>query len=148
MRTPTRANYGLDSPRIIRTLLALGLAPVFVGHGLSSGGRWVAYGLGGYSLLGAAGMLFYSKVGKLGLAERLLGHIPWRGSEQVLDVRLWPGIVDIAAAHRVPKGSVIGVDVWHPAALTGNRADSVLQNARIEGVGDRVEVRPGDARAL
>jgi arsenite methyltransferase len=58
------------------------------------------------------------------------------------------GLLAIAAAHRVPGGSVVGIDVWDHAALTSNRPDSVLQNAQIEGVGNRVEVRQGDARDI
>ena len=57
-----RGNYGVDSPGIIATLFALGLASLVVGCLVLSGWRWIAYGLGGYFLLGAAGMLFYSKV--------------------------------------------------------------------------------------
>src|SRR5437879_9944504 len=93
-------------------------------------------------------MLFYSKVGKLGRAKGLLDRIPWRGDERVLDVGCGRGLLTVAAAHRVPNGSVVGVDVWIPTAITGNTADSVLQNARIEGVEDRVEVTRGDAREL
>ncbi len=71
-----RGNYGLDSPGIIATLFALGVALLIVGKVALSTWRWVAYSLGSYFLLGAAGMLFYSKVGKLALRERLLDKIP------------------------------------------------------------------------
>jgi arsenite methyltransferase len=141
-------NYGLDSPRIVLTLIALGMAMAFFGHATSSVWRWVAYGIGAYFLVGASGMLFYSKVGKLGLTKGLLDRIPWRGDERVLDVGCGRGLLTVAAAHRVPNGSAVGVDVWIPTAITGNTADSVLQNARIEGVDDRVEVTRGDAREL
>ena len=110
--------------------------------------RWLAGGLGAYFLLGAAGMLFYSKVGKLSLRERLLGKSSWNGNESVLDVGCGRGSLTVAAAHRVPSGTVIGVDVWNRAAVSGNRADSVLENAKIEGVSDRVTVKEGDARDL
>jgi ubiquinone/menaquinone biosynthesis C-methylase UbiE len=43
---------------------------------------------------------------------------------------------------------VVGVDVWHRGAISGNRADSVLENARIEGAANKVEVKEGDARDL
>jgi len=67
---------------------------------------------------------------------------------RVLDVGCGRGLLTVAAAHRVPRGSVVGVDVWNAAALSGNRSDSVLQNARSEGVANRVEVQQGDARHL
>ena len=57
--------------------------------------RSVTYGLAGYFLLGAGGMLFYSKVGKLALRERLLDKIPWRGDERVLDVGYGRGLLAV-----------------------------------------------------
>ncbi|MBA0085829.1 MAG: 50S ribosomal protein L11 methyltransferase, partial [Acidobacteria bacterium Pan2503] len=57
-------------------------------------------------------MLFYSKVGKLALRERLLDKIPWRGDESVLDVGCGRGLLAVGAAKRVSSGTVTGVDVW------------------------------------
>ena len=143
-----RADYGLDSPGIVATLLVLGLVLLLLGSVVSRGWRWAAYFAGGYFLLGALGMLFYSKVGKLKLAQRLLDKIPWRGDERVLDVGCGRGLLTVSAAHRVPKGTVTGVDVWNRSALSGNRSESVLENAKLERVEDRVEVKRGDAQDL
>ncbi len=143
-----KGNYGIDSPVIVATLCILGLAGLATGYFSATAWRWVADGLGGYFLLGAAGMLFYSKVGKLSLRERLLDRIPWRGDEKVLDVGCGRGLLTVAVASRLSSGSVVGVDVWHHGAVTGNRADSVLENATIEGVRHRVAVKEGDAREL
>jgi arsenite methyltransferase len=150
LRMPAKAkgNYGVDSPAIVATLCALGLVGLGLGYVSASGWRWIARGVGGYFLLGAAGMLFYSKVGKLGLRERLLDKIPWLGDERVLDVGCGRGLLTVGAAHRLSSGRVVGVDIWQPGAISGNRADSVLENARIEGVNGRVEVKEGDARKL
>ena len=143
-----RGNYGLDSPGIVATLLFLGLALLLLGNVVSRAWHWVAYFAGGYFLFGALGMLFYSKAGKPKMAQRLLDKISWRGDERVLDVGCSRGLLTVAAAHRVPKGSVTGVDVWNRVALSGNRSESVLENAKIEGVEDRVEVKQGDAQDL
>ena len=148
LQVKKRGDYGLDSPGIMATLLVLGLALLLLASVVSSAWRWVAYLGGGYFLLGGLGMLFYSKVGKLKLAQRLLDKISWRGDERVLDVGCGRGLLTVAAAHRVPTGSVTGVDVWNRAALSGNRSQSVLENARIEGVQNRVEVKESDARNL
>jgi SAM-dependent methyltransferase len=138
----------VDSPRILAALCAFGVVLLLVGHESSSAWRWVERGMGAYFLLDALGMLLYSKVGKIALTERLLDRIQWRGNERVLDVGCGRGLLTVAAAQRLNGGSVIGVDVWNRSALSGNRAKSVLENAKIEGVDDRVEVREGDARAL
>lgn len=144
----TKGNYGVDSPAIVTALCVSGLAALGVGHLVASAWRWAGYVLGGYCLLGSAGMLFYSKVGKLALRERLLDKVSWRGDERVLDVGCGRGLLTVGAARRLSSGKVIGVDVWQRGAITGNRADSVLENAAIEGVNNRVEVKEGDAREL
>ena len=109
-------------------LFVLGCVLLLVASLVHSAWRWVAYGLAGYFLLGAGGMLFYSKVGKLALRERLLDKIPGRGDERVLDVGCGRGLLAVGAAHRV--------------------SSSVLENAAIERAQDRVAVQEGDARKL
>jgi ubiquinone/menaquinone biosynthesis C-methylase UbiE len=143
-----KGNYGVDSPAIVGTLCILGLAGIGIAYLLPSTWRWAGYISGTYFLLGASGMLFYSKVGKLALRERLLDKIQWKGDEHVLDVGCGRGLLTVGAARRLTSGKVVGVDVWQRGAITGNRADSVLENARIEHVSDRVEVKEGDACAL
>lgn len=143
-----RGNYGLDSPAIIGALCVLGLSGLGAANLLSSAWRWAGHVLAVYFLVGASGMVFYSKVGKLALREGLLDKIPWRGDEQVLDVGCGRGLLTVGAAHRLSTGRVVGVDVWQRGALSGNRADAVLENARIEQVSHRVEIRAGDAREL
>ena len=115
-----KANYGIDSPAIVAVLCFLGLASLLAGLRTHSTWRWVAYAFGAYFLLGAAGFFFYGKVGKLGLRDRLLNKIPWRGDERVLDVGCGRGLLTVGAAYRVPSGSVVGVDVWNPRAIGGN----------------------------
>jgi arsenite methyltransferase len=144
----TKGNYGVDSPAIVGTLFVLGLAGSGVGYMVASSWRWAGYAVGGYFLFGAAGMLFYSKVGKLRLRERLLNKISWQGNERVLDVGCGRGLLTVGAASRLSSGKVVGVDVWNRKALSGNQGESVLQNAKIEGVSDRVEIKEGDAREL
>jgi len=143
-----KGNYGVDSPLMVGALCILGLAGLGIAYLLSSAWRWVGYVAGVYFLLGAAGMLFYSKVGKLTLRERLLDQIQWKGNERVLDVGCGRGLLTVGAARRLLNGKVVGMDVWKRGAITGNRAHSVLENARIEQVSDRVEVKEGDAREL
>ena len=143
-----KGNYGLDSPAIVGALLLLGLSLLILSRATDSHWRWLTFGLGAYFLVGSAGMTFYSKVGKLRLRERLLDKVPWRGDETVLDIGCGPGLLTVGAARRLSNGTVVGVDVWNARAITGNRAASVLENAKREGVEDKVQVKEGDARAL
>ena len=93
-------------------------------------------------------MLFYSKVGKLHLRERLLSQVRWRGDEMVLDVGCGRGLLLVGAARRLTTGKATGVDIWVPGAVSGNRPEAVEENASRDGVRDRVEVKHGDARQL
>jgi ubiquinone/menaquinone biosynthesis C-methylase UbiE len=43
---------------------------------------------------------------------------------------------------------VTGVDIWSRKDQSGNARDVTLENASMEGVGDRVEIETGDMRAL
>jgi SAM-dependent methyltransferase len=156
---PTRPDYGLDAPGVVRGL-ALGGAAVLV-FGVASSlllqssspalaislfnmGLWP-----GLSLLGTAALMWYgSRFGKLRERDRLLDALPWRGDEVVLDAGCGHGLLLIGAARRVPRGRAVGVDLWQSADQAGNRPEATLANARLEGVADRVEILDGDVRQL
>ena len=150
----SRADYGIDSPAIVVGLFVLG----GIGFGAALvwrlfgnpplAGQIVLVGTGAYLLLGAVGMVWYSKVGKLRIRDQILELIPWRGDERVLDVGCGRGLLLVGAARHLTSGKAIGVDRWVAGALTGNRPEAVLENARVEGVLDRVEVKQGDVRQL
>ena len=40
------------------------------------------------------------------------------------------------------------MDLWQAEDLTGNKPEAALENARLEGVSDRVEVKTGDMRKI
>jgi ubiquinone/menaquinone biosynthesis C-methylase UbiE len=150
----SRADYGIDSPAIVAGLSLLGsvgLGTALVLHLLGDPSpreeiALVAAGI--YFWLGAGGMVWYSKVGKLRVRDQILGLIPWRGDELVLDVGCGRGLLLVGAARRLTTGKAIGLDRWVPGALTGNRPEAALDNASSEGVVDRVEVTEGDVRRL
>ena len=58
------------------------------------------------------------------------------------------GLLSIGAAKRLKTGKVTGIDVWNPQELSGNSADAAKENAKAEGVADRVRFESGDARKL
>jgi ubiquinone/menaquinone biosynthesis C-methylase UbiE len=113
--------------------------------------RWTA-ALTGTAALAAlipAGLgLDYVLAGKLALRDRVMDAVGWRGDEVVLDVGSGAGLLAVAAAHRVPRGRVVAVDLWVAKDLSSNSADRLRRNAELDGVLDRVEIRTGDARAL
>lgn len=152
-----RADYGVDAPPVIRNLLlasgaAAAAAVVLHFLGLASPAGvplreiLLVTALNFLAVTGA--MVWYSKVGKLRGRERVLDLVPWRGDETVLDVGCGRGLFLVGAAKRLTTGRAVGVDLWQSEDLSGNRPEATVENARREGVAERVEVRDGDARQL
>src|ERR1700732_837604 len=116
-----RADYGIDAPPVLLTLLALGGTGLVAAAILHVAGfshpfgiplRLIALVFAANCLINANGMFWSSKVGKLRARERLLETIPWRGDEVVLDVGCGRGLMLIGAAHRLTSGKAVGVDIW------------------------------------
>jgi arsenite methyltransferase len=149
-------DYGIDGPLAITILLIVSgilfgvvAALAFLGepHRLKIYACAII-SLVGANLLSVAGsMLWYSRYEKLRLRERLRDLIPWRGDEIVLDIGCGRGLWLIGAARLLTTGRATGVDVWRKD-LSGNRPEVAIQNARLEGVAERVRVEDGDARRL
>ena len=165
MAAGERPDYGLDAPGVVRNLLIVGALGLLVWgtayFGLWSGmlvGRIVGVELrfpasgalwpGAGCTAMALWMLWTSKVGKVRDRERLLDRIPWTGAERVLDVGCGRGLMLIGAARRLRSGRATGIDIWQAEDLSGNRPEATLENARREGVADRVEVRTADMRKI
>lgn len=153
------ANYGVDAPGFILGHIILGTSAVFLAIVIYSLilparpmlGRVllildVLAGMWGFVIAG--GFLWSSKVGKLHERDRLMNLIQWRGDEKVLDVGCGRGLMLVEAAKRLTTGKAVGVDVWDAGDESSNRPESTLENARIEGVENRIEVKYGDARQL
>jgi ubiquinone/menaquinone biosynthesis C-methylase UbiE len=150
----SHVDYGIDSPAIVAGLFTLGCtalgAALFLHFSGNPHSSWTI-GLalaGAYFLIGAGGMVWYSKVDKLRNRDQLLQLIAWKGDEEVLDAGCGRGLLLVGAASRLTTGKAIGLDLWVPGALTGNRSEAVLDNARLAGVSDRVEVKSGDVRRM
>lgn len=98
---------------------------------------------------GSAASYFYSTgFGKRSIWTDVLDELGMRGDEHVLDVGCGRGAVLMLAAHKVPKGKAVGVDVWRRRDQSGNSHAATESNALFEGVQDRVEILDGDARDL
>jgi len=154
-----KPDYGIDAPGTLRGL-ALGatawfaVGPIAYLYLRANHPGWalalLIWGLmwGIVMLLQVAVMAWGSRVGKLRERERMLNELAWRGDERVLDVGCGRGLLLIGAAKRLTSGKAVGVDIWQGKDLSGNRPEATLENARREGVLDRVEVRDGRAEAL
>lgn len=104
--------------------------------------------LGGIFLVQCGVMLWGSKVGKLRLRDKILNSIAWRGEERVLDVGCGHGLMLLGAAKRLTSGRAIGIDIWSQEDQKSNSVGATMENARREGVNDRVEILNADAREI
>ena len=152
--------YGVDAPGVVRTLGVSGVIAALAAWPVHQALRtWagppvalaalVILGTGALTMLVQAGwMLYSSRIGKARVWRRALDELGLRGDEHVIEVGPGRGAVLIAAARRVPRGRLVGVDIWRSQDQSGNGPDALRANARGAGVADRVEVVRGDMRDL
>jgi arsenite methyltransferase len=156
---PPNPDYGLDAPQIVKRMFSRGawclagaIAIYLINHNEYPGpsaSLGSVLGAIGLSFLAAGGiMVWSSRVGKLRLRDRLLDSLELRGDEKVLDVGCGRGLMLIGAAKRLKTGKATGIDIWSQEDLSKNSADATKQNAKLEGVADRVRIENGDARKL
>lgn len=157
--SPATIDYGIDAPLIARGwfgragwCLAVGFAFWFMNRLEYPGPAARVFGVLGLAAVVCAGIARFkqqsSRVGKLRLREQLLDQLALQGDEKVLDIGCGRGLLAIGAAKRLKTGKVTAIDVWNPLALSGNSADAAKENAKAEGVADRVRFETGDARKL
>jgi SAM-dependent methyltransferase len=149
------ARYGYHVPHLLIAGSVCGAVMVVLGGILLHGGLvpWLlavtAVAVGAVFLAFTGGLGWFVYCGRPLITERMLDTVPWTGTEKVLDVGCGPGLSLIAAAKRLTTGKAIGIDKW--AVIHGETHNSkaiTVENARIEGVLDRVEVHDGDAGAI
>jgi SAM-dependent methyltransferase len=150
----SRADYGIDSPAIVTGLFLVGavsLAAALLLHVYRPSHPVAEVALsaaGAYFVLGAGGMVWYSKVSKLAIRDQILDQARLHGWEVVLDVGCGRGLLLVGAARRLSTGKAVGLDRWIRGALTNNRPGSAIDNARLEGASERAQVTRGDIRQL
>jgi arsenite methyltransferase len=147
-----RADYGLDAPGLVKLFFLGGGLLVLIGAALIAwqrNGLLVAVGFtllfpGLTFFLESILMFFSSRYGKLRARDNLLDDLHLRGDEMVLDVGCGRGLLLLGAAKRLPNGKAIGLDLWSQQDLADNRSTATIENARIEGVEQRVAVHNGN----
>ena len=153
------ADYGLDAPRIVRSMfsraawiIAVALVLYVVNHSEYPGPAARMCGvlalIGLVFLVIGSVMVWSSRVAKLRLRDQLLDSLSLRGDERVLDVGCGRGLLAIGAAKRLKNGKVVGIDVWNPFDLSGNTPEAAKANAKSEGAADKVRIENGDAQKL
>lgn len=154
-----KPDYGIDAPGVVRNLLLAGTAGLLLWASIAAGlwsGMLGMFKVGRMGLgvaIGCLGMGTYmfwsSRFGKLKEREQQLACVEWRGDETVLDVGCGRGLLLVGVARRLAKGGkAFGIDIWQAQDLSGNRPEATLENARLEGVADRVEVKTADMRNI
>jgi SAM-dependent methyltransferase len=152
-----KPDYGIDAPGVIQSLVLIGLgllivsatmtAPVTISRARVSVNRIFEI-TGIICILESATMLGYSKLGKFRHRDRMLRQVNWRGDEQVLDVGTGRGLLLIGAAKLLASGKATGIDIWSERDLSGNSIEAALQNAELEGVRNKVELKTEDASRM
>lgn len=71
-----------------------------------------------------------------------------KGDENVLDVGCGLGKMTIGVAKHLTTGTVVGVDIWDKMEIRGNSPNRALENAKIEGVANRVRFERGNVLEL
>lgn len=151
MTTELRGNYGIDAPSA-PVSMALG-AVVVIGWGVGAlfFAGWFAaipFLIAAWLLAQVVSYLYTTRKGKFRAWQRILDRLELRGDERILDAGCGRGMVLCAAAERVPRGEVTGVDLWRTSDQSGNDESVTRQNAELEGVVDRIELVTGDLREL
>lgn len=152
-----KPDYGLDAPGVVRNLALGGFAAAiaaiavqflpFQAADRNIASAWFSV-TSAVFFVEVAWMVYSSRVGKLRKRQILFDSLSLTGDERVLDVGCGRGLLMVEAAKRLPRGMAVGIDLWSARDLSGNRPEVTLENARKEGVAERVQVVTGDMRRL
>jgi len=152
-------DYGLDAPSVVRNLAIGAVACIAGGLLLFVAARPVNNLLGAIlllwgviagSLMGIVAVLLRrsSRTGKLDERDEMLASVGLAGEEVVVDLGCGRGLLAIGAAKRLSTGKVICLDIWNPKDQRGATPETLAENARLEGVSHRLEIRTGDMQHM
>jgi arsenite methyltransferase len=148
-----RADYGVDAPQtglLPPTAGGLALAALAAYHhrrgrrALANVELLCSLPL----LLTAAVFLHATRRGKFQVWAELLEDPRLRGDEHALDMGCGRGAVMAMLARRLPRGHVVGLDLWRTEDQSGNNPEVTRRNLIAEGVAERCELETGDMLAM
>ena len=155
----SKPDYGLDAPKLVRRFAIRGglfiavavllyYSNLTTSQGAAAAISAMLLAVGITFVLISVIMVWSSRVTKPKVINRIVESIPWRGDENVLDVGCGRGLFLIAAAKRLKNGKATGVDIWRSEDLSGNSAEATINNAKAEGVANRIKIENTDVRKL
>jgi arsenite methyltransferase len=151
-KSKKKPSYGIDAPGVIRNLFIAGaflfilpfiLPSVTIGKSTIDISWFIWPGIN--FIIGGILMMVYGFIGKYIHRDRMLNLIIWRGDEQVLDIGTGKGLMMIGAAKRLTTGFSTGIDIWNAEDLSGNKLENTRNNAKLEGVEDKIEIKNENA---
>ena len=146
-----KAKYGIDAPNVIRNLFLFAL-PMFVVSIFSFRISTLLFLCVFLTFLGLFGngcwMLYGIKIAKPKIIAKMIQNLKLTGDETVLDLGCGRGLLLCEIAKYLPNGKVHGVDLWSTKDQSGNTLATALENAKREGVKERVSIHTADARTL
>ncbi|MGB3947934.1 MAG: class I SAM-dependent methyltransferase [Bacteroidia bacterium] len=143
-----KINYGVDAPKVIRSLFLIGIfllcCSLFLDENLfpplsnilskSSLFPGITFTITGTL------MILYAKFGKFKHRDRILNLHNWKGNEQVLDVGTGLGLLMIGAAKKLTTGKSFGIDIFNTYDLSNNSIEQTKINVELESVESKVEI--------
>jgi arsenite methyltransferase len=154
---PTKPDYGVDAPAVMRNMFLFGGACLLMGI---FGPRRLTFGsvtilpvsmflwTGGFLVVEGFLYLLYVKIGKFRHRDKILAMHTWRGDEQVLDVGCGRGLLLAGAAKLVPDGHATGIDIWSNVDMGGNSVDATRHNLSLEGIAERTTLLSESAQQM
>lgn len=153
-----KAEYGFDAPRFFWKLMLGSLVGIVTGYNLwlmgdRLSGNWrivphLIYWPSLIFLISAAVFLWRNRTGKLQWRDQIVDQLQLQGDEQVLDVGCGSGLLLLRLAKKLTTGRGMGIDLWNEQDKTGTAITTTEENARREGVAEKVELHTGDMREL
>ena len=92
--------------------------------------------------------LHTARRGKFLVWAEILDDLRLKGDERALDAGCGRGAVLTMVAERLPRGRVVGIDIWSRRDQSGNSTEAAERNLAAEGVRERCELVTGDMRAM
>lgn len=144
--------YGLDAPIAPITFFAIGLVLII----LSIVGikqeieslNWCWF-WGVFSWICGGIYLHTSFRGKFIIWANILDQLTIQPDSKILDLGCGRGAVLLMEAKRLGnKGKAVGIDLWQTKDQSGNDINVTKQNAKLEGVSDKVEIKTANMTDL